>query len=64
MTRIIRRRQLLKATLGLGGLACASPFGWSMVPKVMASTPNFTDYKAELIPSLLFLCQHIVFIFD
>ncbi len=46
MTRIIRRRPLLKATLGLGGLACASPFGWSMAPKVMASTPSFTDYKA------------------
>lgn len=46
MTRTIRRRQLLKATLGLGGLACASPFGWSMAPKVMASTPSFTDYKA------------------
>ena len=46
MTRTIRRRQLLKATLGLGGLACASPFGWSVAPKVMASTPSFTDYKA------------------
>ena len=46
MTRTIRRRQLLKATLGLGGLTYASPFGWSMTPKVMASTPSFTDYKA------------------
>ena len=46
MTRTIRRRQLLKATLGLGGLACASPFGWSMAPKVMASTLCFTYFKA------------------
>ena len=48
MTRTIRRRQLLKTTLGLGGLACASPFGLPMVPKVMASTPSFTDYKAMI----------------
>ena len=51
MTRTIRRRQLLKATLGLGGLACASPFGWSMAPKLMASTPSFQTTRQWFVCS-------------
>jgi len=46
MARTINRRRLLKATLGIGGLACTVPSSWPLAPTALASTPSFKDYKA------------------
>ena len=46
MARTINRRRLLKAKLGIGGLACTVPSSWLLAPTALASTPSFKDYKA------------------